>query len=594
MKINRGRFSRVTRIFSLLKPYRGMVVLITVLQAIILGTRMVGPYVNQVLVDDVIGRGQTQKLWWVLGAFMGLAVLRAGLFCWRATACEVMGQGATVNLKVSLYRHLQRLSFSFYDEHRIGEIMSRMTGDIDGVRHMITVGWLQVLELCAYFIGATVIMMFISWKLTLLILAVMPFLAVLAYRYDKKIGPVYADIREQNAHLNTRVQENLAGVRVVKAYAREDYEVERFDKENNEVLHQGLRAVKQWVRFNPIIDFLSSLPTVILYGFGALFVLSSKQPLSIGELVAMNGYLWMISEPLRQISFIVNMVQQSLTSSEKVFYYLDMGSTVREKEDAKAPEQYTGHVQFDHVRFRYGDNVVLDDVSFDVPPGNTLAIMGATGTGKSTIVSLIPRFYDCFEGAVRVDGIDVKDHKLQELRRQVGLVMQDTFLFSDSLAENIAFGRPDAPQSDVERAADVAQGAEFIANMADGYEAQVGERGLGLSGGQKQRVSIARALACDPKILILDDSTSAVDMETEYAIQQGLAAPEYAGLTKIIIAHRISSVKDANEIIVLDDGGKIAERGTHAQLLAAGGLYTQMFHDQYRDYAQMKGGAAHG
>nr|MDD6335614.1 ABC transporter ATP-binding protein [bacterium] len=581
-----GRFSGLKRIFGLTKPYKKLFVLVLVLHVINISTRLVAPYVSQVLIDDVIGRGMMEKLYWVLGVMLGLSVLRAGLFIIRAYQGEIIGQSAIFDLKMRLYRHLQELPFKFYDEHRIGEIMSRLTGDVEGLRHMITAGWLQVIEMAVYFIGATTIMMIYNVKLTFLILLVMPFLGVLAYRYDRRIGPVYADIREQNATLNTRVQENIAGVRVVKAFAREDYEIERFDEDNNEVLRRNLAATRVWSKFNPIIDFLGGLPTPILLLFGTLFAIASPDSLTLGDLVAMNGYLWMISDPFRAISWIVNMIQNSLTSAEKVFYYIDLGATIKEKPDAVFPEEFKGHVTFDHVWFKYGDHVVLEDICFDVSPGKTLAIMGATGTGKTSIVNLLPRFYECYRGRVLIDGIDVKDYKLQQLRAQIGNVMQETFLFSETLEENIAFGRPGLDMESVEEAADIAQASEFVSQMPDGYDSLVGERGMGLSGGQKQRVAIARALAIDPKILVLDDSTSAVDMETEFEIQRKLKARRNQATT-FIIAHRISSVKDADEIIVLENN-KIAERGTHDSLLKQGGLYYQMFQDQYRDFDMVK------
>ena len=583
-----GRFFRIRRVFELVRPYKKNYIAVILLHMVAIASRMAWPKVSQILVDDVIGNNQIAKLYWVLGLMLGLGVLRNVIFVVRCYIAELMGQGAICELKFKLFRHLQRLPFSFYDEHRVGEIMSRLTGDIDGLRHMITMGWVQVMEMALFFVGATVLMVFINWQVTLLILLVMPFLGILAYRYDRKVKPVYADIREQNAQLNTRVQENFSGVRVVKAFAREAHEIQTFDVENDEVLRRNLSAVHIWSRFNPIIDFLGGLPTIILMLAGTLFALAAPERMSLGNLVAMNGYLWMICDPLRNISWLVNMVQQSLTSSEKIFYYLDMGVTIKDKPDAAAPDEMRGHVQFENVSFRYGDELVLEHVSFDVPPGRTLAVMGATGCGKTSIVNLLPRFYECCGGSVRVDGVDVKDYPLQTLRRAIGNVMQETFLFSETLENNIAFGRPALTHEEVCAATAVAQGADFIGQMERGYESPVGERGLGLSGGQKQRVAIARALAIRPKILILDDATSAVDMETEYAIQQNLKEA-LEQTTKIIIAHRISSVKDADEIIVLE-AGRVAERGTHQFLLAQKGMYWQMFREQYSDYEALGGG----
>jgi len=298
-----------------------------------------------------------------------------------------------------------------------------------------------------------------------------------------------------------------------------------------------------------------------------------------------NGYVWLIINPMRALSGIINMVVQAITSAEKLFYYQDFGSAIREKDDAREPAKFDGHVEFDHVTFSYGGEDILTDITFEAKPGQTVAVMGATGAGKSTLVSLIGRFYDVKDGSVRVDGVDVRDQKLKALRSHLGYVMQETFLFSDTLTDNIRFGRPDADQDRVVRAAQVAQAREFIDHMPQGYETVVGERGMGLSGGQKQRVAIARAVLVDPSILIMDDSTSAVDMETEYLIQQELKEV-LKNRTTFIIAHRISSVKNADQILVLDKG-RIAERGTHKELLEKKGIYYGMVQDQYKDFDQM-------
>ena len=300
--------------------------------------------------------------------------------------------------------------------------------------------------------------------------------------------------------------------------------------------------------------------------------------MDIGTLVGVTGYIWMLVNPMRQLSNIINMIAQAITSAEKLFYYVDFGSAIREPENARQPEKYEGHVVFDHVNFTYGDHPVLKDITFEAKPGQTIAVMGATGAGKSTLITLLGRFYDIQSGSIQIDGIDVREHSLKPLRRHIGYVMQETFLFSDTLEDNIRFGRPDAEMERVERSARVAQATEFIQHMPSGYDTVVGERGLGLSGGQKQRVAIARAVLIDPKILVLDDSTSAVDMETEYLIQQELKEV-LKNRTTFIIAHRISSVKNADLILVLEDGA-IAERGNHKELMAQGGIYYQMVMDQ--------------
>ena len=326
----------------------------------------------------------------------------------------------------------------------------------------------------------------------------------------------------------------------------------------------------------PMMDLLGALCTPVTLLGGAYLVMHNQ--MDIGTLVGVTGYIWMLVNPMRQLSGIINMVAQAITSAEKLFYYVDFGSAIREPENARQPEAYEGHVVFDHVNFSYGDHPVLRDITFEAKPGQTIAVMGATGAGKSTLITLLGRFYDIQSGRILIDGVDVREHSLKPLRRRIGYVMQDTFLFSDTIADNIRFGQPDADMERVRRSAKVAQAQEFIEHMPEGYDTVVGERGLGLSGGQKQRTAIARAVLIDPKILVLDDATSAVDMETEYLIQQELKQV-LRNRTTFIIAHRISSVKNADLILVLDDGA-IAERGTHKELMAQGGIYYQMVMDQ--------------
>ena len=467
--------------------------------------------------------------------------------------------------------------------------MSRMTGDIDGVRNLISSGLITVFDNALNFVGALIFMSIMSWKLMLALLIFAPLVALTAWQFNKRIRPAFVNIREQNAVLNTTTQENLAGVRVVKAFTREDYESEHFKTENQKLLGMNLEATRIWSIFVPLMELLSSLCTPVMLLVGGVLLVNRQ--IDIGTLVAVNGYVWLIINPMRALSGIINMVVQAITSAEKLFYYQDFGSVIREKADAKEPEKFEGHVEFDHVTFSYGGADVLRDITFEAKPGQTIAVMGATGTGKSSLVSLIGRFYDVKKGSVRVDGIDVRDQKLKPLRRSMGYVMQETFLFSDTLTDNIRFGRPEASQEQVERAARVAQADEFIRKMPDGYETIVGERGMGLSGGQKQRVAIARAVLNDPSILIMDDSTSAVDMETEYLIQQDLKEV-LKNRTTFIIAHRISSVKNADMILVLDHEGRIAERGTHQQLLDMKGIYYGMVQDQYRDFDQFAKGKA--
>ena len=579
----------IKRLAGMLKPYRKVVAAALGLQLLVILSRMLTPFITRDIVNDVIPTQNLVKLGPLCVELLALVIMRAVSTYVRSLMLERVSQNVTYDLRTGLYRHLQELPYTFYDHHRIGEIMSRMTGDIEGVRNLISSGLITVFDNALNFVGALVFMSIMSWKLMLALLIFAPLVALTAWQFNKRIRPAFVNIREQNAVLNTTTQENLAGVRVVKAFTREDYESERFKTENQKLLGMNLEATRIWSIFVPLMELLSSLCTPVMLLVGGVLLVNHQ--IDIGTLVAVNGYVWLIINPMRALSGIINMVVQAITSAEKLFYYQDFGSVIREKADAKEPEKFEGHVEFDHVTFSYGGTDVLRDITFEAKPGQTIAVMGATGTGKSSLVSLIGRFYDVKKGSVRVDGIDVRDQKLKPLRRSMGYVMQETFLFSDTLTDNIRFGRPEASQEQVERAARVAQADEFIRKMPDGYETIVGERGMGLSGGQKQRVAIARAVLNDPSILIMDDSTSAVDMETEYLIQQDLKEV-LKNRTTFIIAHRISSVKNADMILVLDHEGRIAERGTHQQLLDMKGIYYGMVQDQYRDFDQFAKGKA--
>ena len=579
----------IKRLAGMLKPYRKVVAAALGLQLLVILSRMLTPFITRDIVNDVIPTQNLVKLGPLCVELLALVIMRAVSTYVRSLMLERVSQNVTYDLRTGLYRHLQELPYTFYDHHRIGEIMSRMTGDIEGVRNLISSGLITVFDNALNFVGALIFMSIMSWKLMLALLIFAPLVALTAWQFNKRIRPAFVNIREQNAVLNTTTQENLAGVRVVKAFTREDYESEHFKTENQKLLGMNLEATRIWSIFVPLMELLSSLCTPVMLLVGGVLLVNHQ--IDIGTLVAVNGYVWLIINPMRALSGIINMVVQAITSAEKLFYYQDFGSVIREKADAKEPEKFEGHVEFDHVTFSYGGADVLRDITFEAKPGQTIAVMGATGTGKSSLVSLIGRFYDVKKGSVRVDGIDVRDQKLKPLRRSMGYVMQETFLFSDTLTDNIRFGRPEASQEQVERAARVAQADEFIRKMPDGYETIVGERGMGLSGGQKQRVAIARAVLNDPSILIMDDSTSAVDMETEYLIQQDLKEV-LKNRTTFIIAHRISSVKNADMILVLDHEGRIAERGTHQQLLDMKGIYYGMVQDQYRDFDQFAKGKA--
>ena len=577
------------RLVGLMKPYRWQITSAMGMQLLVIISRLIAPLVQRSIVKEVIPYQALEKLGPLCLMLLALVLVRAVCNYWRGIVLERVSQNVVFDLRTGLYRHMQELPYQFYDRHRIGEIMSRMTGDIEGIRNLIAGGLVTIFDNLLNFVGALVFLTFLSWQLMLALFLFAPILAVTAWKFHKIIHPAFVNIREQNAVLNTRTQENLAGMRVVKAFAREPYEFGEFEKDNRKLLTLNLKATWIWSDFVPLMELLSGLCTPVMLIVGAILTLKGR--MDIATLIAVNGYVWLITNPMRQLANIVNMATNAVTSAEKLFYYVDFGAAIKEKPNAKAPAQYEGRVEFDHVNFHYADAEVLSDITFTAEPGQTIAVMGATGSGKSTLILLLGRFYDVSSGSVKIDGIDVREQKLKDLRSHIGYVPQETFLFSDTLTDNIRFGRPGAPMEPVEAAADVAQATEFVGEMPAGYDTVVGERGMGLSGGQKQRTAIARAVLIAPSILVLDDSTSAVDMETEYVIQQKLKKV-LKGRTTFIIAHRISSVKNADQILVLDKG-RIAERGTHRELLEKGGIYARVVRDQYRDLDAMKpkGGA---
>jgi len=562
-----------------------MVFLAFLFQTVVITTRLIQPLVTRLVVNEVIIAGHQELLIRLCLSLLGLVTIRASSGFLRVQLMERASQSVAYDLRTGLFRHLEKMSFSFYDQNRVGEIMSRMTGDLEGVRDYLAEGIVTFFEQTLTFFGALIFMFTLSWQVALTILTTLPLIAWVAFLFRKRISPVYRAVREQSAELNTRVQENLAGIHVVKAFVREEYEQTRLETENRKLLDLNLKITDIWSDFVPIIQGLSEVCTPLVLAVGAALIAMGR--MDIGTLVGVTGYIWMLTQPMRMLSQMINGITRAVTSAEKVFYYLDLGPRIRDDAQPQLPASRQGHVVFDRVTFKYDEQVVLDDISFEALPGQTVAIMGATGAGKTTLVRLLSRSYEVTSGRVLVDGVDVRKQPMRGLRAGIGYVPQETFLFSETLFENIRFGRPDAPLEEVVLAARAAQAEPFIEEMPLKYETVVGERGIGLSGGQKQRTAIARALLIDPAILVLDDATSSVDMQTEHLIQQHLEQAA-KGRTTFVIAHRISSVKNADQILVLNQG-RIIERGTHRELLEKQGEYWQMWQDQLTSIAGEEG-----
>lgn len=488
---------------------------------------------------------------------------------------EVCSQGMLSKIRNYLFANVQKQDMTFYDRSSTGDIMTRLSGDLDMVRH--SVAWIikALLESIVLFTTSTVYFFILDPVMAICLLALTPLIFIISGIFRKDVGPKYVDLRERLSKLNTAAQENIAGNRVVRAFAREDYEIDRFSEKNKEYSEANKNAAMTWLKYFPYIETTAQGLTVVQLIAGGIFVITGR--LTMGEYVAFSGLIWSLSNPMRNVGALINDLQRFMASASKIVEVYYSRPFIVNRSDAKEmSEKLRGGVEFKNVSFSYDGTPVLKDVSFKINAGETVAIMGETGSGKTTLVNMIPRLYDPKRGEVLVDGVNVRFIKLETLRRNIGMAMQDVLLWSDTIDGNIAFGNSDMPEEDVHRFAHAADADNFIANLSDGYETIVGERGVGLSGGQKQRISLARALAVRPAILILDDTTSAVDLETEKRIQENLAALDFK-CTKIIIAQRISSAKDADKIIILKDG-KISETGTHEELLKnEHGYYSEIY-----------------
>jgi len=548
--------------------------------AIASATGIVYPILARHLIDDMI----------IPGNYDGVAVTAMLVFasitfkaCFQflhGLSGGRLGNRVAKNLRGALYNKLQYLSFQYYDKAKTGDLMSRLTADLDGLRQFIGFGFAQFMNIFFMVTFGAAMMFTIHWQLTLLTFITMPFLVFTVMRFEKRIHPQFQMMRKAMSNLTTAVQENITGVRTVKSFAREPYEVDKFGVRSMEYKENQVGAAFLFARFFPIMEILSATCVVLLLFFGGRLVI--KGEISLGDLVAFNSLIWYVIGPMWGLGFQINQYTQSKASGERVLEILNHYVHVKDKENAIKLDQVQGHVHFSNVTFQYPDaGVALHNFDLNAPAGSVIGLLGGTGSGKSTIVQLLLRAYNVKEGTVNLDGHDVRDIRLEDLRSQIGLVFQETFLFSSTIRNNIAYGVKNATMDAIIRAAKLAQAHDFIMELPEGYDTIVGERGMGLSGGQKQRIAIARALIVNPRILILDDSTSAVDMETEHEIQRGLDEV-MKGRTTFIIAHRISSLRHADEIIVLEEG-VVKQRGTHKQLLQMDGLYRDTYNNQYAD-----------
>lgn len=567
--------------YGFLKKYRLRMLFGMVLVTILAAAALASPYISKIIVDTVIKGGKTEYLIPLVGILVGLVVVKGVCRFSSQVLFETSSQGVLYAMRDKVYRKLLMEDFAFYNKNRTGDLMGRQTGDMDAIRHFVAYVIYTIYENILYFVLALVLIFTINVPMALCMVIVLPLAALTTYLQAKSVHPAFKKCRDAFSGLNTFVQENISGNRVVKTFAKEDYEKEKFNVQNDIYREAELGAAKIWRRYVPVFEFLSYVLTIILMFVGGIMVV--KGQMTLGDLVAVNGYLWMLTVPLRMAGWWINDVQRFTTSVEKIYDTYSAEPDIKRPKKPVNHKKLEGNVTFKNVSYRADDEDILQNINFDVKKGETVGIIGTTGAGKSTIVNLMCRFFDATEGEVLVDGVNVKDYDMHDLRDNIGMAMQDVFLFSDTIEGNIAYGKPDISFEKVKEVARMADANHFIQNLPEGYDTIVGERGVGLSGGQKQRISLARALLKEPAILVLDDTTSAVDMETESYIQKQLENIDHA-CTIFIIAYRISSIMNADQILVLDQG-KIIEHGTHKELLKKNGYYATVYKHQFPEAA---------
>jgi ABC-type multidrug transport system fused ATPase/permease subunit len=581
----RTNFQVLRRIFGLLRPH--WVMSLGTLVSTILSTAfaLIIPWLLAWVVDVGVSSGQSSTLLLAGGAVLVASGLR-GLFAyWQGYLSQAVSVLVAYDLRNRIYNHLQRLSFSYHDEAETGQLMSRLTADIEGVRNALPLGFLRAIVAVLTFGAVSIILAWLDWQLALVTMLCVPVLIVLGWQVGKRLRPLWAATQRETGALGTVMQESLSGRRVVMSFVREDFEIAKYETKNREVRDLTLAAMRLSAWNQPLMVLALNIVTILVLWVGGAAVI--RQHITLGMLVAVIQYALLLGTPVRTFGFMITWLMRGVASGERLFEVLDTEPVIIDKPGAVALDKAAGLVRYEHVTFRYGDGpVVLTDINITAEPGTVIALLGATGAGKSTILQLLPRFYDVTGGRILVDGHDIRDVKQETLRRNIGFVLQDVFLFNATVRDNIAFGLPSASDEQIIAAAKVARLHDFISALPEGYQTWVGERGVTLSGGQKQRMAIARTILLDPRILVLDDSTSSVDMETEYLIQEALEALMH-DRTTFVVASRLRTIKSADQIVVLDKG-RVVERGNHSSLLAAGGIYRKLYDAQLRDQEEFE------
>jgi ATP-binding cassette subfamily B protein len=567
-------------IWTYLRKYKiryGICLIFVLVNALI---SLINPILGGQIVDKVLEGGQKELLLPILGGMVLTVIVKNSIAYTYQIQFEKISQNILLTIRRDLYKRLLELDVDYYKRTKTGDIMARITGDTDALRHFIAWVVYNVLTNISVFIFALIALSFINVWLTLAMIITCPFIAFFTIQMSKKIGPTFHKVREAYSRLNSVVQENISGNRIVKAFSREAYEIEKFEEQNAFYKEANMQTVGVTKKYLPVLEFLASFLTVMMLLVGGGLVIYGK--MSLGELMVFNGMLWALNNPMRSAGYLINDSQRFIASSAKIRELLSTETKIKNSEELENVEVIQGGITFKNVSFSFEDTDAIKRVSFDVKPGQTVGIIGHTGAGKSTLINLICRFYEPVSGQILIDEKDIRSIDIKTLRENIAMAMQEVFLFSDTIWANIAYGVPKASPTQIRQVAQMAEADGFIRSMPEGYDTVVGERGVGLSGGQRQRIALARALMKDPAILILDDTTSALDMETEMKIQQELNATEKKRTT-FIIAHRIASVKAADLILVLKDG-KLIEKGNHEELLDKEGYYYEVFHTQFGDF----------
>lgn len=569
------------RLIGYVRPYPGLVALLFATMAGSVCAELALPRLFAAVIDRGITVASMPAVLRYTGLLALTAILRAAVHFGQGYSQERIGQEVIRRLRHDLFTRLQRLSFSYYTMHATGDQMSRLTSDVHSVMDFFGFGLSEMVASSLVLMGTVAMLLLIDWRLALAVISPVPVLMFFAFRFSGIVGPAWERIRKEMGKLSSTLQESLSGVRVVKSFSREEGEIGKFRLRNIDALEANLTRAGIEARTFPVLNFITGFCFLLLYWYGGRRAYYGQ--MTIGSFFAFNWYLWGLIWPVRFLGFLISLARRATAAGPRIFSILDSTHEIPEGEQAIEMPVIKGHIRFEKVHFAFEDDEgvpVLRGLDLDIQPGEIVAILGRTGSGKSSVINLIPRFYDPQEGRITIDGIDIREVSLASLRGQIGIVPQETFLFSDTVRANIAFGRPDTSLEEVEASARAAQAHEFIAKLPRGYDTRIGERGVGLSGGQKQRTAIARALLIDPHILILDEATSSVDAETEYALQLGLDEL-MRGRTSIVIAQRLSTVKSADKVVVLRDG-VVVEEGTHEELLRRGGEYTQIYDLQLR------------